>query len=71
MPKGYGIEPNEVDVTLKDSDRSYAGLEIYKLAESLDTSLVVEYVQEGKKIDVGFVVELYKMVDKHLNNAVG
>lgn len=71
LPPGYETRKNEVNVTRKDSVKSYKGTRIYELAGELDISLAERYLKDGKEIDEAFVAELYQMINRRIASDSG
>jgi len=64
LPKGYESKPKDSSIpSVKEKNKIPS---VYEIGSSLDLALVKRYVSEGRKMDVEFVTELYKMVNEKI-----
>ena len=75
LPEGYNLTPEEIrDIEVRENQPKGKGqkkTDVYEIGRSLNPDLAERYLREGKRIDVGFLVELFNMVDEELDRIEG
>jgi len=66
LPKSYESVPS---TTVANSSEKRRGSSIYQLAREVDTTLVDEYLDQGKIIDRDFIIRLYGLVGARLSGS--